>query len=112
MKKKRILLINGNGLELVLIQNLLDQLSSDYLLDTVSNGKDALNTLMGSYSDTGNHPRTRKVKPDIILLDQNLSDMTGYEFLEIVRKYYSLKHIRIFILTAPLEALPPAFNKL
>ena len=99
MKNKEVLLVNDDFQEVISVKGILDDLSSDHVLHIVKNAQDALNVLMGSSADTNNP--VRRIMPDVILLKQNLPDMQGIEFLEIVRKYYSLDTIKIFLLIEP-----------
>ena len=61
------------------------------------NGVDGLAML------TGNIPNRKKIEPDIIIVDINMPKMNGIEFLRIIKSYYSLKHIKTFILTTSSE---------
>jgi CheY-like chemotaxis protein len=99
MKNKRILLINDDYQEAGLIHEILDSMGIMPELFFVENGRKALHVLMGSplYPQDG-IAVTNKMRPDIILLDNDLTDMSAMEFLGIMRKYYSLQDIKIFIL--------------
>jgi CheY-like chemotaxis protein len=96
---KKILLINDDRREVENIEKILVTMAVEASLFIVGNGKDALNVLMGSPQDAGGYSMTKQIRPDIILLDKNLPDMTGHEFMEIMRKYYSLENIKVFLLT-------------
>lgn len=101
MKNKTVLLINNNHREGEVIAEILGTMPVVPNLISVENGNEALHTLMGSSVDVDNNVSSNKqLRPDIILLDKDLPDMSGYEFLGIVRKYYSLENIKIFVLTS------------
>jgi CheY-like chemotaxis protein len=105
MKAKKILLVADDPSDAENVRHALVSLGIPHTLHIVHNGADALATLMGSSSShMENYTRTGKVQPDLILLDQTLPDMGCLEFLSIMRKYYSLKNIRVQILAhAPAE---------
>jgi CheY-like chemotaxis protein len=90
---KNILLINNDYREAEAIRNILGRMIANASLFTVGNGNDALHIIMGG-------SLYFKGRPDVILLSRNLPDMTACEFLEIMRKYYSLEHIKVFLLSA------------
>lgn len=94
--KKTILLIDDDYLDVENVKRALKKLKTEYTLFVAHNGVDGLAML------TGNDPDT-KVIPDIIILDINMPKMNGIEFLGIIKNYYSLKSIKIFILTTSAE---------
>ncbi len=96
MNKKSILLVEDDYLDVISVQRLLTKLNADYQLYVAHNGVDALEYLNGS-------ERREKILPDVILLDLNMPKMSGLEFLRIVRNYYSLKNIKIFVMTTSAE---------
>lgn len=99
MKTKKILLINSNEHDIEIIQRTLDETGRKHSVHVAKTGRDALNALMGSSgTSVDSYFRSRKTRPNIILLNKDLPDMTSSEFLQIVRKYYSLLSIKIFLL--------------
>jgi CheY-like chemotaxis protein len=94
---KKILLLEDDYLDVISVQRTLKKLNIDHELFIAHNGVDGLALL------TGNSPGKNKVQPDIILLDINMPKMNGLEFLRIVKNYYSLSNIKIFILTTSAE---------
>ena len=46
---------------------------------------------------------TADYKPDLLLLDYNLGDVTGVEVVELVRQNPALKHIRIILMSGMLK---------
>lgn len=95
--KKTILLIDDDYLDVESVKRELKKLKAEYSLFVAHNGVDGLAML------TGNAPDKEKIIPDIIILDINMPKMNGIEFLRIIKNYYSLKDIKIFILTTSGE---------
>jgi CheY-like chemotaxis protein len=95
--KKTILLVDDDYLDVENVKRALKKLNAKCDLHVAHNGVDGLAML------TGNVPERKKIIPDIIILDINMPKMNGIEFLRIVKSYYSLKKIRIFILTTSAE---------
>lgn len=91
---KTILLIEDDYLDVESVKRALKKSQVPHTLHVSHNGADALNLLTTNEN---------KVVPDIILLDINLPKMNGLEFLEIVKSYYSLKQIKIYIITTSSE---------
>jgi CheY-like chemotaxis protein len=102
MTARKILLVNNQAEEVELIQKTIDQFDIPHSLSIAKNAAEALYILMGSsMTASENYFRSRKIRPHAILLTQDLPDMSGLELLGIIRKYYSLKNIKIFLLTKP-----------
>jgi CheY-like chemotaxis protein len=91
---KTILLIEDDYLDVESVKRTLKKANIEHILHVSHNGADALNMLTRDEN---------KIVPDIILLDINMPKMNGLEFLQIVKNYYSLKHIKIFIITTSSE---------
>lgn len=98
MKKKVILLIEDDELDVISVQRSLDKLAIAYELHTAYNGLEALALLHGK---AGRPPM--KPLPNLILLDINMPKMNGIEFLKILRTDDNLKHIKVFIMTTSSE---------
>lgn len=96
MNKKTILLVEDDYLDVMSVQRTLQKLNAEHNLYVAHNGVDALEFLNGS-------ERREKILPDIILLDLNMPKMNGLEFLGIIKNYYSLKNIKIFVMTTSDE---------
>jgi CheY-like chemotaxis protein len=45
-----------------------------------------------------------RLTPDIIMLDINMPKMNGIEFLRIIKNYFSLKNLKVYVLTTSSEA--------
>jgi CheY-like chemotaxis protein len=112
MTTRKILLINNQAEEVELIQKTLDQSGIPHSLSLAKNASEALYILMGSsITASENYFRSRKIRPHAILLAQDLPDMNGLELLGIIRKYYSLKNIKVFLLTRPGADIDPAIQE-
>ncbi|MES2590708.1 MAG: response regulator [Bacteroidota bacterium] len=97
MHSKTILLVEDDYLDVMSVQRTLNKLKLNHILKVAHNGVDALAIL------NGNNPEKVKIMPDIILLDINMPKMNGLEFLSIIKNYYSLKNIKVFIMTTSNE---------
>ncbi|MDB5258047.1 MAG: hypothetical protein JWM14_2742 [Chitinophagaceae bacterium] len=97
MNHKTILLVEDDYLDVTSVKRSLSKLTIDYELHIAHNGVDALALL------NGNSPDGTKIKPDIIILDLNMPKMNGIEFLGIIKNYYSLKNIKVFVMTTSSE---------
>ncbi|HOZ86502.1 MAG TPA: response regulator [Bacteroidia bacterium] len=97
VRTKTILLIEDDYLDVKSVKRALEKLKVNHELHVTHNGVDALALL------NGNSPGGIKVLPDIILLDLNMPKMNGLEFLGIIKNYYSLKNIKIFVMTTSAE---------
>ena len=100
MKHKKILLVEDDYLDVTSVKRALGKLNIDHTLVVAHNGVDALSMLMGSHDQSGSG---EKIQPDIILLDLNMPKMNGLEFLRIIKKYYSLNNIKVFVMTTSAE---------
>jgi CheY-like chemotaxis protein len=98
MKKKVILLIEDDELDVISVQRSLDKLDIPYELHTAFNGIEALEMLRGNEGRSPMSPL-----PDIILLDVNMPKMNGIEFLKALRKDEGLKPIKVFVMTTSGE---------
>ncbi|MCD6066157.1 MAG: two-component response regulator [Bacteroidetes bacterium] len=94
MKHSTILLVEDDYLDVVSVQRAFKKLNIDHTLHIAHNGVDALGMLTDEKS---------KLVPDIILLDINMPKMNGLEFVRIIKNYYSLKNIKIFMITTSGE---------
>ncbi|MES2704401.1 MAG: response regulator [Bacteroidota bacterium] len=97
MRSPTILLVEDDYLDVTSVQRALKKLNIPHTLHIAHNGVEALAVL------TGNTPGQEKILPDIILLDINMPKMNGIEFLRIIKNYYTLNNIKIFITTTSAE---------
>ncbi|HEX8515084.1 MAG TPA: response regulator [Bacteroidia bacterium] len=94
MKNSVILLVEDDYLDVESIRRSLKKNHINHTLHVAHNGVDAIEMLTSEEN---------KIQPDVILLDINMPKMNGLEFLGIVKSYYSLKNIKIFIITTSGE---------
>ncbi len=94
---KTILLIEDDYVDVESVKRSLKKINAPHILHVAHNGADALEML------TQTNNEANKMSPDVILLDINMPKMNGLEFLRIIRNYYSLKNIKIFIITTSEE---------
>jgi CheY-like chemotaxis protein len=94
---KKILLIEDDYLDVTSVKRALGKLNIAHEIYVAHNGVDALAMLNGNSSDGV------KLVPDIMLLDMNMPKMNGLEFLRIIKNYYSLKNIKVFVTTTSSE---------
>ena len=83
-QKKTMLLVDDETAIGLIIQI---QFSKDYIITVQNNGIDAVKWLL-----EGNIP-------DLIVLDLNMPQMNGLQFLKEVRKYSYFKHIPMIVLS-------------
>lgn len=85
-KKLKILLIENNKIEIIKFKRAISSDFSDFTIFVANNGSEALTLLENSF-------------PDIILLDLNMPEINGIEFLKMVKNNSNLKHIPVVVLT-------------
>lgn len=87
MKKKiKILLIEDDKIEILKFQRAIIPIKEDLVITQAINGKEALSLLENEL-------------PNIILLDLNMPDTNGIEFLSILKSDEKLKYIPTIVLT-------------
>jgi CheY-like chemotaxis protein len=99
MRCKKILLVNDNHHEIAEMEGAIGKINSGHSLYVATTGKDGIGMLMGSSSLHNTYSRNSKVQADIVFLKKDLGDMSGIEFLSIMRRYYSLKNIKVYLTT-------------
>ena len=89
-----ILLVEDNPVDALFLETYFDKFPEKYALHTVQSGEAALSFLFHGveFSDA---PR-----PDIVLLDLHLPEMTGFEVLAAIKQHQHLKDIPVIVLTA------------
>ncbi len=95
---KCILMVDENPEHIRIIQQVLSDSQQNYQMQAIANGNDALDFLhhRGQYSQA---PR-----PDLILLDLNLSTQNGLDILTTLKTHEQLRRIPIIILTLTHES--------
>ena len=106
MRCKKILLVNDNHSEIAEMEAAIGKLNCDHAMYVAQTGKDGIGMLMGSSSIHNTYSRNSKVQADVIFLKKDLTDMSGFEFLSIMRRYYSLKNIKVYLTTNAGESIP------
>ncbi|MGE5680699.1 MAG: response regulator [Bacillota bacterium] len=89
-----ILLIEDNIGDVYLIQAALDEMGLEYNLNTVHNGDIAI-THIQHFGDFA--------VPDIILLDINIPEKSGFEVLSELKKSERLMEIPVIIITSSIS---------
>ncbi|MBU3013051.1 response regulator [Polaribacter vadi] len=84
--KLKILLVEDNKIEIIKLKKSISNELQNYVLTIANNGLEALSCV-------------EKDIPSMILLDLNMPDMNGIEFLTIIKEKKDLKHIPVIILT-------------
>lgn len=95
----KILLVEDDPADREIVTRFLDESKFRNEVDTVSDGEEALDYLLGDSSDTdGNGHR-----PDLVLLDLNLPKLDGREILKRMNETTGLKEIPVVVLTTSDE---------
>ena len=84
--KIQILLIEDDRIEVLKLKRSISEEFSDCILTLANNGNEAFSKLESNI-------------PDLILLDLNMPDTNGIEFLTQMKSNEDLKHIPVIILT-------------
>jgi chemotaxis family two-component system response regulator Rcp1 len=94
----RILLVEDNKADALLIQEALRQVADDHVVDVVTDGEQALAHLRGG-----------GLRPDLVLLDLNLPRKDGREVLAEVKADPALRSIPVIVLTTSSAPTDVAF---
>ena len=84
----RILLVEDNQADALLIQEALRQVAADHVVERASDGVEALEYLRGP-----------SARPDLVLLDLNMPRKDGREVLAEIKADDDLKQIPVVVLT-------------
>ncbi|HLG38849.1 MAG TPA: response regulator [Chitinophagaceae bacterium] len=95
MKKRTILLVEDDELDIISVQRTLKKLDAEYNLYIAYNGREALTMLSNSENP---------IIPDVILLDLNMPKMNGVEFLKTIRNDEKFKDLEVFIMTTSADS--------
>ncbi len=82
----KILLVEDNKIEIIKLKRSISKELQNYVITIAGNGNEALSCI-------------EEEVPDLILLDLNMPDMNGKEFLTIIKQKEDLRHIPVIILT-------------
>jgi len=94
MKKKKILLVEDDELDVISVQRSIKKLDFECDLFVAHNGKEALKILS-----------EESTLPDVILLDLNMPKMSGIEFLKTIRNDRKFDLLKVFIMTTSSETV-------
>jgi len=94
VKPARILVIEDNAFDIVLLRHALDLQGEDYELEILSDGEAALRFVHE------HRVRLRVPEPCVILLDLYLPIYDGLAVLRAIREAPALEHIHVVVLTA------------
>lgn len=89
-KKHRVLIVEDEDNIAIALDYLMSREGYDH--DRIANGADALAAI-------------RKTRPDLVLLDVMLPEVSGYEICQEVRADESLRDVKILMMTARGSAL-------
>jgi chemotaxis response regulator CheB len=87
MEKKKVMIVDDSSVMRLTIRNLLTKNDSLQVVFSASNGKEAMENLAAT-------------QPDLILLDIEMPEMDGVEFLKAVRKQTGAKIVILSSLVA------------
>ena len=93
-KQINILHVEDDEVDAMVMQRALKKTDLSYKLSHAKNGLEALDMLRGTNGYEKITPR-----PNVILLDLNMPQMTGHEFLKELRNDPELKSIAVYILS-------------
>ena len=94
MEPAKILIIEDNSSDIVLLRHALDQQGQDYELEILSDGEAALRFVHE------HRTRVREPEPCVILLDLYLPLYDGMAVLRAIREAPALEHVHVVVLTA------------
>lgn len=93
ISEKHILLIEDNSDDAILTMRALEKVDIAFNLHLAKSGSEALKLLL-------DHPSDELPRPDVILLDLNLPDISGIEVLKSIKSDKRTKRIPVIILTS------------
>jgi CheY-like chemotaxis protein len=93
MQPARIVVIEDNAPDIVLLRHALDKQGEDYELEILSNGEEALRFVHE------HRTRVREPEPCVILLDLYLPFYDGMAVLRAIRQAPALEHIHVVVWT-------------
>jgi len=100
MKRKKILIVDDKVDNLQIIFNIFNVYAKDYILYQANSGNLAYSI-------------AQKVKPDLIITDWDMPDLSGIELIKKIKHNKELRHIPAIMATAvmtSIENLEKAFN--
>jgi CheY-like chemotaxis protein len=98
MKVIKILLVDDDQADAKDIKTTLDKINLVYKLEIAKNGEQGLEMLRLK-------TKNPEALPDLVLVDLNMPQMNGLEFLSAIRNCNEWKHLKCFVLTSPEKKL-------
>jgi len=93
MKRVRIILVEDNPTDVLLVEETLKALQLEFTLQRYINGEQAARAFAGMTEP-----------PDLILVDLNLPRIHGFELLQLIRANAALAHSTVAVLTSSTSA--------
>lgn len=90
LRNRNVLLIDDDFSEIINLQKYLVELNLNLSLLVANSFSESFEILCGN---------NLKQKPEILLLNLDNTRMDGRQFLRLVASFYSLRHIKIFLLS-------------
>ena len=103
MQNRRILWVDDDQDDLMLVRQVLQEVNTRYDIIEVNNGRAALDFLEGE--------RTKKKLPALIILDMNMPVMNGRETLALIKSDPELKKIPVVVFTTSSSQMDKLFCK-
>jgi CheY-like chemotaxis protein len=95
MKIKRILLVDDTAADVENVEHAIRKLKIPFELRIARSVQEAIDILTGNIDE--------KITPDIILVDADPVGLSGFEFLRIIKNYYSLSRIKRYLMSSFYE---------
>jgi CheY-like chemotaxis protein len=95
MERRAVLLVDDDFNEIMSFQKYLAELKLDHTLYTAGSDKEALEILCGATGDSE--------VPDLVLINLETSKLNAFALVQLIRNYYSLRHVKVFALTDDLN---------
>jgi len=89
----RIFIIDDNQIDLLISRKLLLKNKADLEVQEYVQAQQALADITGQSSNN----------PDVILLDLNMPEMDGWEFLEALKAAQVQSNVKVYVLTSSLD---------
>ena len=97
-QKVTILYVEDDEVDVMAAQRAMKHASPNFSLMVAKNGRQALDYLHGNTTDC-NEQGIKISRPYIVVLDLNMPEMDGHEFLNIIRDTESLQDSVVFVLS-------------